>query len=394
MHTRSLLFSLFFIILLLNGCGGDSANKNESTFTTDEKNFVHKLFLTEYLWYEDVPQNIDYTHYTTPQALVDALRVYPPDRWSTVTSKQAFENYTNQEESGFGFGYTDDFIIYLVRIHAPAWQKLQRGDQLLTINGKAVTYERIHQASQKLGTPATFTLIRRGTAMEIKIVPDNYTFKVTSSKIINFQGKRIGYLCYDAFSGNSVMELEKAFTLFKNSHIDFLVVDLRYNGGGSVTVASILLDNIDGAHPGSRQFYLDWNANYRQNNENYYFEEASEQDGNELKMKQVYFLVSHNSASASELVISALKPYLGHNNIITIGEATNGKNVGMRIKSYGLNYYYLINFYVKNHLGETSSFNGIPATCSAKDDLSHLRGDINETMLYTALIHIDSGRCP
>jgi C-terminal processing protease CtpA/Prc len=110
-------------------------------------------------------------------------------------------------------------------------------------------------------------------------------------------------------------------------------------------------------------------------------------------MKRVTFLVTKGSASASELVISALKPYLGDANVITIGDATHGKPVGMAGKAYRNNYYFLINFYVKNNAGKTTPLDGIPATCTAEDDLTHLMGDPEETMLKTALHYLDTGIC-
>ena len=116
-------------------------------------------------------------------------------------------------------------------------------------------------------------------------------------------------------------------------------------------------------------------------------------EANDLNMKRVIFLVTRSSASASELVISALKPYLGETKVVTIGDATHGKPVGMSGRSYGSNYYFLINFLVRNNAGETTSFNGIPATCTAEDDITHIMGDIEETMLKTALHYIDTGSC-
>ncbi len=397
MYLKHLLTSFSLaLLLLLHGCGGGSSSDTSSTqsFTLDEKQFVHNLFLTEYLWYEDVPQSIDYARYSTPQSLIDALRVNPPDRWSFMLTQQQYEDFVNQKTAGFGFGYTQDYTIYMVRIGAPAWQKLQRGDRIITINGEEVTDDLIHTASQNLGSETIFTLDRNGTTLDIKVTPREYTFEVTQASTIDYNGKKVGYLRYDSFTSTSVEEIEQAFDSLKSAGIEVLIIDLRYNGGGAVTVSSILLDNIHNSTPGQRQFYLDWNANYQQNNETYYFEDADEQDGNELNVSKVYFLVTKNSASASELVISALKPYLGESNIITIGDYTHGKNVGMRGRVYGTDYYFLINFYVRNNAGETTSFDGISPTCTATDDLTHLRGDPAESMLQTALIHFDTGTCP
>ena len=188
-------------------------------------------------------------------------------------------------------------------------------------------------------------------------------------------------------------ELERIFTDFHDDNIDELVIDLRYNGGGSVATASALLDNVTNDYASQRQMYLDWNANYQQHNSSYTFEDIDMQDGNELNMKRVFFLTTKGSASASEAVINALVPYLGEDNIITIGNFTHGKPVGMNGRVYGTNYYFLINFFVKNDADERTSFEGIPPTCLADDDITHIMGDENETMLKTALHYIETGLC-
>ncbi|HIP62497.1 MAG TPA: hypothetical protein EYG98_08055, partial [Sulfurovum sp.] len=253
------------------------------------------------------------------------------------------------------------------------------------------THSILSNASSSLGSVATFTLLRDGNQIQVSVVPREYTFKVSLSKIINQNSKKIGYFRYDSFTSASTYEIENAFTIFHDANIDELVIDMRYNGGGSINTASILLDNITNAYLGQRQVYLDWNDNYQYKNSTYHFDD--ETDGNELSMQRVFFLTTENSASASELVISALRPYLGDSNIITIGSKTHGKPVGMSGRVYGNNYYFLINFFVRNHADETTSFDGISVTCSAEDDITHAMGNANETMLSSALYYIQHGVC-
>ena len=399
MTTKIFLALLLSVSLLLNSCGSGGGSidyvtdQEDASFSLEEKEFLHNLFLTEYLWFEDVPSNIDYAKYSDPQSMINVLRVDPPDLWSFTMTQQKYEDYSNQKTSGFGFGYRSDFFIYLVRINAPAYQLLYRGDEILEINGEAVTSLLIKVASDNLNTPTTFTLLRDGSEMDVTVTPRDYTFSVSLGEIITQDTQKIGYLRYDSFTETSVAEFESIFTRFHTEKIDELVIDMRYNGGGSVATASALLDNITNAYANQRQMYLDWNFNYQQNNSSYSFEDAELQDGNELTMPRVFFLTTKGSASASEAVINALVPYLGKNNVVTIGDVTHGKPVGMTGRTYGINYYFLINFFVRNNASETTSFDGIPVTCAAEDDLTHLMGDANETMLKTALNYIETGVC-
>lgn len=389
-HLYALLLSLS---LLLLGCGGGGGSGTARViageeFSTAEKSFVYDLFTTEYLWYDEVDSNVDYTAFDTPQALIDGLRV-TQDRWSFTITEAEYDDMVNQKTAGFGFGYVEGYTLYLVRIGAPAYQKLYRGDTILKVNGESVSQEKIAEASQNLNVETTFLVLRDGVETTVKVTPREYTFKVTQGKVLP---NNIGYLRYDSFTSSSVEEFEAEFSKFKSAGITDLIVDLRYNGGGSVDVASLLLDNFTNRYSGQRQFYLDWNENYKSQNAPYYFDDA---EANDLDLQRVIFLVTRDSASASELVISALKPYLGDANVVTIGTATHGKPVGMQGRAYGSNFYFLIDFYVRNDADETTSLSGIPATCTAEDDLTHLMGDPEEKMLQTALQYIDNGyTCP
>ena len=394
MKRTSLLTFLLFFSFILGACRSSSTpTQTIQTFTLEEKEFLHTLFQTEYYWYDQTASTVDYSLYTTPQEMINALTVNPPDKWSFTMTQQEYEDYANQVTQGFGFSRTSDFLIYSVRINAPAYQKLFRGDRIILIDGENVNASLLSQVGDNLNVPTTFTVLRQSALVEVSLTPRPYSFNVSLGKILTQGEKKIGYLRYDSFTQSSVSEFEAIFTTFHDANIDELIIDMRYNGGGSVAVASALLDNITNAYPSQRQLYLDWNANYQSLNDTYHFEDASIQDGNELSMKRVVFLTTQGSASASEAVISALIPYLGRENVILIGDATHGKPVGMSGRIYGINYYFLINFQVKNNLAESSSFDGITPTCIAKDDVTHLMGDTNETMLKTALYYLQTSLC-
>ena len=371
------------------GCPNITQQNSNNFFSFNEKQFICNLFQTEYLWADQVELNkVEDKDTASPQQMLDTLKVTPPYKWSFSLTKKEYDDFTNQKTEGFGFGYHKDFTIFLVRIGSPAYNKLYRGDKILRINGEEASYETL----QKAKSTTRFTVLRNGEEKEVSVTASDYTFQVTLGKVLTQNNTNIGYLRYDSFTSSSIEEFEKEFTKFKAANISELIIDLRYNGGGSVAVASTLLDNITNQYSGKRQGYMDWNDNNKNQNQNFSF--SDEVEPNDLNMKRVIFLVTKNSASASELVISALKPYLGNSNVITIGDNTHGKNVGMSGKSYGSNYYFLINFFIKNAAGEKTSFDGIPATCTAEDDITHRMGDENEAMLHTALSYLTNGTCP
>lgn len=393
------IVALSILALILNACGGggdgsDRPIMGESTvFSITEKKFVHNLFLDEYLWNTQVAEQIDYNAYVTRQGLVDALKVTPPDRWSFTLTAQEYENFVNQKTAGFGFSYSSDFTLSLVRIDAPAYNKLFRGDKLLRVNGSTVTQENIAAASSNLDQLTNFSVLREGIEVNVGVTASEYSFKVSLGKVIDHAGKKVGYLRYDSFTESSVDEFEAIFTDFKAANVDELVIDLRYNGGGSILTASLLLDNITDAYPEQQQVYLDWNDDLKSNNSEYTFSDLDLQDGNELTMPRVLFLTTNSSASASELIISALIPYLGKENVITVGENTHGKPVGMTGRTYGVNFYFIINFLVRNSADETTSFEGIAVDCPAEDDITKRMGDPEEKMFAAALYYIEHNSC-
>ena len=166
---------------------------------------------------------------------------------------------------------------------------------------------------------------------------------------------------------------------------------MRYNSGGSLITASILLDKLMRDMDNEVQFKIEWNSQNQNRNLTYSFET----DRNSIDLDKIVFLTTRETASASELVINALRPYL-EDNVAIIGDRTYGKPVGMEGKSYGRYIFYLINFVVKNSDGFYDYFDGLNVTkgCYVKDnDFLHQLGDIEEKLLKKALLYIDRGNC-
>ena len=394
-YLLGITLAVFFV-----GCGGSSSSGGHffggapagNSFDDNEKSYLYNLFLTEYYWSDEVPQSFDYSPYTEPQPMINDLRYSALDRWSFSLTRQQYNELATQSASGFGFGYTTDYTIYLVRMDSPAESAgLMRGDKIITINGQPASEISIAQASSALGQLTDFGIERVGTIRNISITAQEYSYRVTSATIVQSAGgNRVGYLRFDSFTENATDELESAFTYFKSQNIDNLVIDLRYNGGGFINTASILLDKIGRDFNGELQATLAWNDQNSNQDENLYFDSL---DPNSLSLNKLVFLTTGDSASASELVINAMKPYM-HDDVAIVGERTHGKPVGMSGRTNGSYIYFLINFVVKNAEGFYNYFGGFPTDCSVTDnDFAHQLGDSGEALLNEALYYIDTNHC-
>jgi C-terminal processing protease CtpA/Prc len=445
MNYKTLLFTT--LLLLLTSCGGGSSSSKQETKyedsiitceedstdtltkTSNYASFIHihnpthtkpillqnsistentkfnrqdlyRLFQTEYFWADKTQKELDYTQYSNPQDLIDDLK-YEKDRWSFAITKEAYQNITSQKSEGFGFTCQDVpagcHVVY-VRIDSPVDKiGLKRGDVITKINYQQASNQLIHEISQEQQEePVIFKILRQSTHERCsgKVTPRAYTYKVVSHQIIETNNHhKVGYFRLDSFLGDKEIgqQIDSAFDQFKKESLSKLIIDLRYNGGGSVEIASKLLNKLTHKKDTQPQFTLAWNDNYKYNDEIYRFKTEE----NSLDIEQLIFLTTQSSASASELVISAMKPYLGERNVIQIGDRTHGKPVGMSGKIDSDYYYFIINFVVKNSLGFYDYFDGLPVTkgCKIEDDPYHEMGDKDESMLKSALRYIDKGSC-
>lgn len=149
------------------------------------------------------------------------------------------------------------------------------------------------------------------------------------NKVIETGGKKIGYLMFNGFTGSS-QELNNVFATFNSEGIDDLVVDLRYNPGGFVSKAILLSSLITGQFTGQTHNTEEWNNEFQTFLEaddpelliNRFIDNENGLALSSLNLDRVFILATRSSASASELVINSLEPYI---NVIHIGTNTSGK---------------------------------------------------------------------
>ncbi len=411
------VFKLFVIGSLLS-CSSSSTD-NISEYGLDlvqcsadtQKEYVHRAMQDKYLWYQDIPVQVNYTDFSSPDALVKALRRTPEDVYSYVTSVEEHDSfYTDGQYAGFGFGFViksiagiERVIIRFVYEDSPAYRAgMRRSQEILSIDGTPVTelirwntttgqYELEDVLGERtIGVTKSFVMQTTGLAQfSITLTKDVVTVNtVLSAKNFSHNGVQYAYLALKSFINPTIQELATAFTRFKNAGVEKLVLDLRYNGGGLVQVASFLASFIHQPLAEEVDLFsqLKFNDKYQNENTNYYFRYFQES----LNLSEVIILTSGATCSASEMLINALKPFI---NVSVVGSTTCGKPIGMRAQTFCANKLLAINFETLNHNGNGGYFDGISANCAAIDDVNHELGDVDEGMLRAALDFDQDGVC-
>ncbi len=175
------------------------------------------------------------------------------------------------------------------------------------------------------GTPQpdddTITLNGENTSLTKEAYTENPVHVV---QVLSLTNVNLGYLMYNGFNSNFDNALNNAFAQFQSAGVQELVIDLRYNGGGNIQTAVHLASMITGQFNGQVFSKLFYNNNQQDQNRNYEFTNSLSDNTsiNSLNLSRVYVLTSSSSASASELIINSLRPYI---EVIHIGDTTAGK---------------------------------------------------------------------
>ena len=369
------LFNALFLTLVFISCSRDDNNDTGSTTKPDEiNNFVWKAMNSWYYWQPNVPNLADsfddnqttYANFLngkTPDKLFYSLLYQRGtiDRFSWIENNNEVVYSSKiaevEKSGGFDIGiYPKDntnttavaLVNYVVPNSPAALAGLKRGDVITKVNGSPLTLNNsdlLYNNQVTVTLAATVQLTSTGLITTDKTSSISITQADIDENPIAYYEKKvygtknIGYLVFNAFKADYNDELNAAFAQMKADGINELVLDLRYNGGGSLETAVALAGMINGNYSGSPYVFLDFNNkhnsedgfDYLSNQMNTYSlvnnrpEKSGTQTINSLNLTKVYVLVNFQTASASELTVQCLKKYV---NVVTIGYDTVGKFVG------------------------------------------------------------------
>ena len=368
-----------------------------------------------YLWNTQLPATLNTSSYTDPIGVMTAIRQYsiepgfatPVDKWSFAMKKTEWNQYSggmssvSSSTSAAGdFGITvffraeGDLRVRLTEPNSPGGiLGIKRGWRITKINGSTnITTSNsqyiIDNIYKAVSADVTFTK-PDGTSVDVNLQAAHYADKpVYLDTVYNSANGNIGYLVYNSFLGNidqTAAEYARVFNKFSSAGITNLIVDLRYNGGGYVNLQEQLANYlITSQAQGSIMMKQIYNSTHSNENSTVLFNKSGS-----LQLTKIYFIVSRGTASASELLINNLKPYM---DVRLIGNSnTHGKPVGFFPIEDGEWYVFPVSFKTVNKNGEGNYYAGFTPNAIVADGLDKDWGDINENSLASALRNISSG---
>lgn len=365
-YSKALL--IVSILFLLVQC---SSKSEDVPVDIEVNDFVWKGLNAYYLWQAEKPDLAD-TRFTnqnqlnnyllgfaSPENIFENLLLRPTDRFSWIVSdyvalENSFQGITANNGMEFGlvryqnnpsaiFGY----VRYVVPNSDAAAQGITRGMLFNAVNGTELTETNFNDllfssnpnytitiADFNNGNPTATTTSFNLTKTQLQENP------ILVAKVLQEGAKSIGYLVYNQFASSYDSQLNNIFNSFKAENVTDLIIDLRYNGGGSVNSASYLGSMVTGQFNDQLFSKEIWNTKVQEVvSEDSFVNNFTDRitktntDGNiivdeninSLNLSRVYIIVSGSSASASELLINSLRAYI---DVQLIGTTTVGKQVG------------------------------------------------------------------
>jgi C-terminal processing protease CtpA/Prc len=405
---------------LLGGCGGDDRVDSPlpplpgiACSTPDERAWLDAYFDEWYFWVRQAPnpnpaRDMSLDEFFRASLYTGNDPEFPAaDRWSYIEPTADFDRF-------FSDGRTLGYGVYLagletngdparplrVRYVEPlsdaAAQGVQRGDRIVSVDGRAAA-EIVAADDYGVFTPGAegqrlaLVLDNGNGTRTVSLRADAFALSpVTGARVLQTpQGRRMGYLHVKDMISQAESGITAAFAGFKAQGVQELAIDLRYNGGGLVSLSRTLASHVAAARTRDRTYArLLFNDKLaRDHDESFRFDNPSAA----LGLSRVYVLAGPRTCSAAELVINGLRPFV---DVVVVGAASCGKPVGFQPVSRCDSTFNVVNFESVNAAGQGRYWDGFSPTCPVAEDFGKPLGSADEPLLAAARTHADGGGCP
>jgi len=383
---------LLFLSLLVFSCTREKKDKEPPLFTPNEK--VSMVLEDWYLWYKKLPE-LKPDSFANPSDLLDYARYKPLDKWSYITSLTEFEQYFKAGEyvgHGLSIGIDDEGtyrVAYVFNSSELKEHGVKRGWKIIKLNGQAIDgsqfiYDLL--GADEPGVANTF-VFEDMQGEEHEISSTKSTLKINSvlyADTVMTNNEVSGYIVFKSFIEPAIAELDTIFKQFGELGVKNLILDLRYNGGGRMDVAEHLAGLMAGnTAQGNILVQYTHNDKKTENNSAQFIPVVDYS----IMFSKVVVISSRLTASASEVIINGLKPFM---DLTLVGDTTHGKPVGMYSFKFEEDDLVLvpITFKLANAEGYGEYYDGLLPSLAARDDITSYWEDMNEDMFAVAVSYL------
>lgn len=398
---------LFLFTVLFCSCSKDD---NFQSVVDSNAIFLDSAFVISkdlYLWNDEIKaeNNFDPLRFKTPVELIAEFRKYSPkndvgipiDKWSFAIEKDSWYNILKGSTSDFGCSFrfkdTEDLRISAVQQNSFAGKNgLYRGLRVFSINDIEAKTANIDLITNEFRTSSTLSIVYFDKNSQINksilITKSSYVIEpIMAHNYFDVENRKVGYINISTFINSLNNKLPTIFDDFKSNGIDALIIDLRYNGGGLTSIMESIANMLIPSNVIGKKMYITrHNTDYAMFNSTTFFSQSNQR----LDLKTIYFIVGHNTASSSEMLINSIKPYV---NTILVGQETQGKLVGMYTVPFHNYILVPVSFKTYNANDESLEKNGFSPNYYQVDDVVN---DFDETegCISAALYHYRNNSFP
>ncbi len=402
---------------LVSSCGEDRSGEYYALITT--QTWMYETMQKEYLYYQDIPDKKSLNFFKKPSDFLSSM-VSSKDKKSGSTFSHIDSVYVNTRSTSQTptFGFEGTMVranngSYGIRVlytqeNSPAKEAgLERGSIIIAANNKKINSSDLFYITApkeaylftlgKLNDKGFDTLLTVQMPAP-RIVENNNLYK---KDILEVGGKKVAYVMYNEFGNDDTQKLNDLFYQLSQEGVNDIVLDLRYNPGGYVTTAQMISTNLAPQEAIGNTFLKMTHNDIINRTDVLNFEESMLANVTPINYENLYIITSANTASASEVVINCLKPYMPER-LIQVGAATFGKNVAQQLFTDEVQAP-MLEFWLTNSLLSNAEDFSDYYTGGLKPDFEiaeNFKGELGElgteqdSLMIPILKHIETGSFP